>query len=58
MPLRFVAESMKVPEPEIEVVKEGRTVKSKIKYPAPNPADRADEEYTYPEEEQEYYDSE
>jgi len=48
--MRFVSETMKVPEPEIVVTTKGRAGKAIIKYPAANPKDWADEEYEEPEQ--------
>jgi len=43
--MKFVSESMKVPEPEIIVTTKGRAAAARIKYPIPDPKDWADEEY-------------
>jgi len=45
MSMKIVPESMKLPEPEIELVEERHRLMTRIKYPAPNPRHRIDDEY-------------
>lgn len=47
--MKFVPESMKVEEPEVEIVREGRVTRSRIKYPEPKRTERDDYEYDYDE---------
>ena len=48
--MKFVPECMRAEEPEIEVVREGRTVKSRIKYPKPKRTEQEDLEYDFEDE--------
>jgi len=43
--MKFVSETMKVPEPIIEVTAKGRKASASIKYPAPRRQDWVNEEY-------------
>lgn len=47
--MRFVPESMKEEKPTIEVTREGRVTKSRIKYPEPKRTERDDWEYDFEE---------